>query len=209
MIRSLLCHVTYRMSAFADNRRGAALIEFALIAPLFILILLIVFQIGMIGWAKSTLETAARDAARFAITGAKGTGATREASLIAGIEERMSVFTRQPSTPITVTSKVYPTFEDIGQPEKIVSDLNGNAICDTGDQYIDFNDNSAYDSDMAKTGYGGPNDVVLYKVTYPLQALVPLNEGEFNLGSVFTLHAEAAVQNEPFGPLIPPPVRLC
>jgi Flp pilus assembly pilin Flp len=200
---------TSRLSAFFDNSRGAALVEFALVAPLFILILLIVFQIGMIGWAKSTLETAIRDAARFAITGAKGTGATREASLIAGIEERMSVFTPDPSTPITVISKVYPTFEDIGQPEKIVSDVNGNGVCDTGDQYIDYNENSTYDADMAKTGYGGPNDVVLYKVTYPLQALLPLNQDQFNMGSVFTLSAEAAVQNEPFGSLIPPPVRLC
>jgi Flp pilus assembly protein TadG len=198
-----------RFSTLVANRRGAALVEFALIAPLFILILLIIFQIGMIGWAKSTLETAVRDAARFAITGAKGTGATREASLIAGIEERMSIFTRQPGVPITVTSKVYPTFEDIAQPEKIVSDLNSNGTCDTGDQYIDFNDNSSYDVDMAKTGYGGPNDVVLYTVTFPLQSLFPLNEGSFNLGSVFTLKTEAAVQNEPFGALTPPPVRLC
>jgi hypothetical protein len=198
-----------QFSELVTSTRGAALVEFALIAPLFILILLIVLQIGMIGWAKSTLETAIRDAARFAITGAKGTGATREASLIAGIEDRMSVFTRDPSTPITVISKVYPTFEDIAQPEKIVSDINGNGSCDTGDQYIDFNENSTYDTDMAKAGYGGPNDVVLYKVTYPLQALIPLNQGEFNLGSVFNLSAEAAVQNEPFGSLIPPPVRLC
>lgn len=191
------------------DTRGAALVEFALIAPMFILIMLVVFQIGIIGWAKSSLESAIRDAARFAITGDRGTEATREASLIAGIEERMSDFEKQSAVPITVDTKVYPTFEDVAKPEKILVDVNSNGVCEAGDQYQDFNNNGVYDTDMAKTGYGGPNDVVIYTVTFPLEALLPLNEGAFNLGQAFTLKAQAAVQNEPFGVLVAPPVLTC
>ncbi len=196
-------------SGLPENTRGTAAIEFAIIAPVFILILLAVLQFGMLGWAKSSLETAVRDAARFAITGAVGTQATREASIIDGIDKRMSSFRRQYGQPIVVTTQVYPTFEDIAQPEKIVLDANGNGVCDTNDQYIDFNENNAYDLDMSKTGYGGPSDVVIYSATFPLEALLPLNTGMFDLGQVFNLKAQAAVQNEPFGALTPPPVKLC
>ncbi len=195
--------------AVSGNVRGTAAIEFAIIAPVFILILLAVLQFAIIGWAKSTLETALRDAARFAITGAKGTEATREASIIAGIDQRMSSFRRQYGQPIIVTTKVYPTFEDIAQPETIVMDANSNGVCDTNDQYIDFNLNNTYDLDMSKTGYGGPSDVVIYSATFPLEAMLPLNTGIFNLGQVFNLKAIAAVQNEPYGALTPPPVKLC
>ncbi len=208
LLKILWRQLTQR-TAILRNTQGAALVEFALIAPMFILIMFVVFQIGMIGWAKSTLETAVRDAARFAITGEKGTAATREASIIAGIDERMSSFQRRLGQPITVTTRVYPTFEDIAQPEKIVMDANANGICESGDQYVDFNGNGVRDADMAKTGYGGPNDVVIYTATFPLEALLPLNTGAFNLGQVFNLKAQAAVQNEPFGSLISPPVLTC
>jgi Flp pilus assembly pilin Flp len=191
------------------NARGAAFVEFALIAPLFIVIMFSVFQLGMIGWAKSSLETALRDAARFALTGAKGTAATRADSIIAGIKDRMSMFQIQDGEEIQVASKVYPTFEDIGQPEKIIVDNGVIGTCEPGDQYIDFNLNGSRDTDMAKPGYGGPNDVTLYSVTYPMQALLPLNLDDFNLGTIFTLTAKAAVQNEPFGTNLPAPVEVC
>jgi TadE-like protein len=191
------------------NSRGVALVEFALIGPLFILLVFIVLQLGMIGWAKSSLETVVRDAARFALTGQNGTKATREASLIDGIEQGMSMFQRQAGQPITVTTKVYPTFEDIAQPEKIVLDTNANGVCETGDQYQDYNMNGTYDTDMAKIGYGGPNDVVIYNVAFPMEALLPLNQGLFDLGQVFNLKASAAVQNEPFGAMIVAPVLVC
>lgn len=197
------------MHRMATNNRGVAVVEFALIGPIFIVLIFLILQIGMIGWAKSSLETAVRDAARFAVTGASGTLSTREASLIAGIEDRMSVFQRQYGQPITVMTKVYPTFEDIAQPEKIVLDANSNGVCESGDQYQDYNSNGTHDTDMVKSGYGGPNDVVIYKVTFPLEALLPMNEGMFNMGQVFNLKATAAVQNEPFGAMDVAPVLVC
>jgi hypothetical protein len=52
--------------------RGQAMVEFALIFPIFILLLVGMFDLGRVVWVNNTLATAAREAARFAIVhGAK------------------------------------------------------------------------------------------------------------------------------------------
>jgi hypothetical protein len=52
--------------------RGQAMVEFALIFPIFILLLVGIFDLGRVIWVNDTLATAAREAARFAIVhGAK------------------------------------------------------------------------------------------------------------------------------------------
>jgi hypothetical protein len=50
-----------------DKPRGQAMVEFALIFPIFILLLVGIFDLGRVIWVNDTLATAAREAARFAI----------------------------------------------------------------------------------------------------------------------------------------------
>lgn len=47
--------------------RGQALVEFALVVPIFLLLLISIFDLGHVVWANDTLSNAAREAARFAI----------------------------------------------------------------------------------------------------------------------------------------------
>ena len=47
--------------------RGQALVEFALVLPLFVLLLLAIFDFGRVIWARNVLENAAREGARQAI----------------------------------------------------------------------------------------------------------------------------------------------
>jgi hypothetical protein len=52
--------------------RGQAMVEFALIFPIFILLLVGLFDLGRVIWVNDTLATASREAVRFAIVhGAK------------------------------------------------------------------------------------------------------------------------------------------
>ena len=46
---------------------GQSLAEFALVVPIFLVILLAVFDLGRVVWANNSLANAAREAARFAI----------------------------------------------------------------------------------------------------------------------------------------------
>lgn len=54
--------------------RGQAMVEFAIIFPVFILLLVGMFDFGRVVWVNNTLATAAREAARYAIVhGSKST----------------------------------------------------------------------------------------------------------------------------------------
>ncbi len=50
-----------------DKPRGQAMVEFALVIPVFILLMVGLFDFGRVIWVNDTLSTAAREAARFAI----------------------------------------------------------------------------------------------------------------------------------------------
>ena len=66
-------------------RRGSkaqSLTEFALIIPLFFILLFGIIDIGRLESTYLTLQNALRQAGRFAVTGQKGSESTREASII-------------------------------------------------------------------------------------------------------------------------------
>jgi Flp pilus assembly protein TadG len=50
-----------------DKPRGQAMVEFALVIPVFILLMVGIFDLGRVVWVNDTLNTAAREAARYAI----------------------------------------------------------------------------------------------------------------------------------------------
>jgi Flp pilus assembly protein TadG len=58
-----------------EKSRGQAMVEFALVIPVFILLMVGIFDLGRVVWVNDTLATAAREAARFAIVhgGSEGT----------------------------------------------------------------------------------------------------------------------------------------
>jgi hypothetical protein len=50
-----------------DKSRGQAMVEFALVFPVFVLLLVGIFDFGRVIWVNDTLSTASREAARYAI----------------------------------------------------------------------------------------------------------------------------------------------
>lgn len=54
-------------SSGRTSARGQALLEFALVIPIFLTVLIGMIDIGRIVWANNTLSNAAREAARFAV----------------------------------------------------------------------------------------------------------------------------------------------
>ena len=50
-----------------DRSRGQAMVEFALVIPVFILLMVSLFDFGRVIWVNDTLASAAREAVRFAI----------------------------------------------------------------------------------------------------------------------------------------------
>jgi Flp pilus assembly protein TadG len=56
--------------------KGQALVELALVLPIFLVMLLAIFDLGRVIWAKNALENAAREGTRFAIVHGDSIGQT-------------------------------------------------------------------------------------------------------------------------------------
>lgn len=71
----------------ARRKRGQALVEFALILPIFLLILLAVFDLGRAVFAYNSVTNAAREGARLAIVNQTTASITAKATSSASIAE--------------------------------------------------------------------------------------------------------------------------
>jgi len=175
------------------NEDGASAVEFALLLPVLLLIVLGIVEYGLYLFGASVLQDALGEAARFGITGRTLPGITRTAAIRAVFERRLA----PPLDPdeITFETLVYPDFDSIGRPEPF-EDRNGNGVRDPGELFTDVNGNGRWDPDMGTPGAGGPDSVVLYRARHPWRPLTPLFRWVFGDGAV--LVATVAVRNEPF-----------
>lgn len=51
------------------HEKGATIVEFALLAPVFLFLLFIIIELGILFWVNLTMQYAVREGARYAITG--------------------------------------------------------------------------------------------------------------------------------------------
>ncbi len=169
------------------------MVEFGLVGPAAIAMICAILEFSGIMFVQTILEGGAREASRYAITGAVPEGLTRE-EMIQLIIEDNSFGVINPDD-VEMTTLVYDNFSDVGQPEPF-TDQNGNGSHDQGEPFTDANGNGAWDADMGAAGLGGPGDVVVYQLTYDWSIMIPLFQPFF--GDEITLEAHVAVRNEPF-----------
>ncbi len=172
---------------------GASAVEFALVLPVLLLLVLGIVEYGLYLFAGSVLQDALGEAARFGITGRALPGLDRAAAIRAVFERRLV----RPLDPeeVVFETLVYPDFDSIGRPEPF-EDRNGNGVHDPGEPFRDVNGNGRWDPDMGTPGAGGPDSVVLYRARHPWRPVTPLFRGLF--GEELSLIATVAVRNEPF-----------
>lgn len=63
-------------------QRGQALVEFAMVLPILLLLLILIFDIGFLTFQKNVLQASARDAARELAVGSPPSTAEREATRV-------------------------------------------------------------------------------------------------------------------------------
>ncbi len=182
-------------AAILADRRGATAVEFALVAPVLIALLVGILEFALFLTADITLESAVTEAARFGITG-RSLGATTREEAIRAVLERRAGSLLDPGR-LALETLVYPDFASIGQPEPWV-DADGDGARDPGEPYADLNGNGRWDADMGLAGLGGPDAVVLYRARYPWRFVTPLLRAFFPPDGTVELVATMAVRNEPF-----------
>lgn len=186
--------VSRRWYRVVGDDHGKAIVEFALIAPVFLAMLGAVMEFSGIMFVQTILEGGAREASRYGITGSQPEGVTREEMILDIIEG--NTYGILDMAELDMETLVYESFGSVGQPEPF-TDENGNGEYDDGEPYTDVNGSGGWDDDMGAAGLGGPGDVVVYRLSYDWDIMIPLFEPIF--GETVTLQANVAVRNEPFG----------
>jgi len=175
------------------NDDGTTALEFAFIAPVFMLIVMGIIEFSIIMFTQALMESATSNTARTGKTGYSLAGLSREQQLINSVATATSALL-DPNH-LTVSMKVYSSFDSVGDPEPY-NDTNHNGMYNTGEPYTDVNGNGQWDNDMASAGAGNANDIVVYTVSYPWHIMTPIISRI--IGDTFTISARSVVKNEPW-----------
>ena len=185
------------------DQRGATIVEFAVIAMPMCVLLMGGLELGYNSYVRSTLQGALHDAARVAAVEnpiLATEGGTVEEQVANMIKETVAHVA--PNAVVDVDQKSYFEFSSIGEPEKLMTDNNGNGKYDASDEdcFEDANGNGTFDPDSGKSGTnGGADDVVLYTAKVSAPRILPLDRLVPGVSEKVEYTLRAAVRNQPYG----------
>jgi len=178
---SLAAHLRARWQRFAHDRRGAAAVEFAMIAAPFFFLIFGLLEVCLIFIMTTIMENAISEAARPLRTGeAQGAGMTEVQFRQAVCAELFEILECDARLSI-----------DVRTVSDFASTPTGSALDEDGNLE---NDNFIFQP-------GGPNDIVAVRVFYEWDLITPvLSKPLVNMaGNKHLLQSNAVFRNEPFG----------
>lgn len=153
------------------NNNGQALVEFALVAPLFFILIFAIMDIGVMFFVNLTMQQAVRLGTRYAITGRSDLGRDRRSALIQ-----------------MVRNKSY------GLYDKNVHNPKDPEISVVNPGKVSFTDYLG----TATTGNpGSPNEIIVVSLTYAWPLITPVLTPFFQ-GGVYTFTVKSTMRNEFF-----------
>jgi Flp pilus assembly pilin Flp len=190
------------------DQRGVTAIEFGILAIPLSMLLMGGFDLGYQAYIKSVMQGALEDAARRASVEDpqfSSDGATTEEKVTNTIKGQLRRIT--PGATITVAESNFYDFSGIGNPEKLMTDVNGNGEYDESDHdcFSDLNENGKFDTDTGRDGIGGANDVAFYQARIVMPRLLPVAK-LLGFSPNYDMTVASAVRNQPYGTQKTPPV---
>lgn len=183
---------TRTRKALSRCRKGSIALEFAILAPVLLMMLIGIIEFGLVFTASVLLQGAVGTVSRMGKTGFVPAGMSQDAYLRGQISNLTGGFLD--SSKLNVQMEWYRGIDSVGQPEPCyIAQCTSTSPPGT---YDDVNGNGQWDADQGSPGLGKSGNAVLYTVTYPwpLEGLIARIVGKRNL----TISAVAVVQNEAY-----------
>ena len=185
-----------RAASLRTDEQGVAAIEFAVVAPVMIVMLFGIMELGYLAYAKSSLESGVLEAARASrVTDCpEDNPALIEEALLSRMSE---VRSSDGEPPVLTVSSYGGNFSNVGSPEPF-NDIDGNGVFDAGEPYTDINGNAQWDADMGSGNYGALGEVVQFSASYNVASFFPMLSflrpgGEDD----YAIEATTVIRNEP------------
>lgn len=193
------------IGAAVKDDRGAALMEFALVAPVLVIFLLGAFDTAHTLYTRSVLQGVVQKAGR---DSGLQTGSDSAAQVALDTKVRTQVSKLANGATITISRRFYKNFSDASAatPESF-TDTNANGTCDLGEPFDDRNSNGNWDRDGADDGQGGAKDSVLYTVKMNYTRLFPAGK-LIGLPDQVQLAASTILNNQPYSDQVVKPASV-
>ncbi len=180
-----------RLAALRRDSAGVTALEFALAAPLLLMIMVVLIELGMSYYVQAVLVGTVDAAGRASsMQSAQTTTSTIDSQVTTRIHHVI------PWANVTFKRQNYTDFSNVGEPEDY-TDSNKNGQYDLGECFIDANGNGVWDADMGESGLGSANDVVVYTVTVTYTPLFGFSS-MFGLPANMTASTRTIMRNQPF-----------
>lgn len=174
------------------NKRGTAIMEFALTAPVFLLLLMGIFDYCWQMYAQQVLQGAVSQAARLSTLESFSADQKRLDDNV-----RSKVLDVFHGATVEFKRKAYESYDLVGKPEPL-TDKNGNGVWDSGECFEDMNGTGSWEADRGLDGNGGADDVVLYVASMKFNRVLPV-WSMLGQPQETTLRAQTVLRNQPFG----------
>lgn len=184
------------------DRSGAALVEFAFIAPVMMVLIMGLSDMLFQSYAQAVLTGEVQKAARDSAIEGGGTNAgaidakviSRMTPLFKGLTQ--SCATAAAANPVWCsTRKSYDSFANVA-PEPF-TDADGDGIRDPGECFTDLNGNKTWDADPGMTGQGGAGAITTYTMTLTFPRIFPV-AGLMGWSPRKTIRASTVLKNQPY-----------
>lgn len=175
------------------DRRGIAMVEFAFVAPVMIIVLMGLGEVLYQPYVQSILSGAVQKAGRDSTI----EDSVFDENAIKVIDERVKASVRDIAKTATFVSKreSYSSYSLV-KPEYFV-DTNRNNVRDNNECFDDVNGNGSWDAKPGRAGQGGADDITAYTMTVTYPRLFPVM-GVLGWSSTQTLSAQTLLKNQPY-----------
>lgn len=182
-------------ATLARDRRGITVVEFGLVAPVLLLMMMGFFDLSHRAYATAVLQGAVEQAGRAATleSGADGVTAT-------SIDDDVTSIVRDivgRAGNVSVQRLNYSSFNDVAVAERFVDAPPGNGRYDAGECFEDYNANGVWDADRGRTGQGGAQEVTAYRATLTFDRMFPM-AGLLGWSRQQTVTASTVLRNQPY-----------
>ena len=176
----------------AGSDRGATLTEFGFVAPIFILMIMGIFDMAHTQYTHAMMNGAMQSAGRDLTLESAG---SQEANIDQTVIDRVKTVVPDAAN-VQLEKLSHFEFSDIGEQEEYDDD-NGDGICNNNEVFVDANGNGQWDDNRGEVGIGGARDAVLYTAVVSYDRLFPMY-GLAGMPQQVTLRASTVLRNQPY-----------
>lgn len=178
-----------KLKRLSSNQDGAAIVEFALIAPTMVLMMMGVFELGHTMYVRGVVNGAMHEAGR---------DSTIENAKLKKIEDqvRRRVGPVAPKAKFKFQRTFHNSYSTIEKME-LFTDVNGDGKCSDGEPFEDLNDNGIRDKASGTSGQGSARDAVVFQVTVTYKRLFPM-PGLSGWSSKNKVMGRTILRNQPY-----------